>query len=596
MKKASLSSVILVFMAFSMNAQTHNSLSPRTKKVLDSTYTALIKKNKVVGMSLAIVDSGKIVYSIGYGFRDLENKIKANDSTIYRIGSCTKSFTSLSILQLQEKGKLQIEHSVKKYLPELNIQNHFGDNNPICIRDMMTHVSGLPCDVSNGFFCDSPPNINWLIQELNKQYTISPHRYKRAYSNVAYGLLGEVVAREGGLSYSNYVKEKIFKPLKMHSSYIELDTILVKQFSKAYVRKKITTEPLIRDEAAGLIHSTVLDMSNYLLMYLKKGEFENKYLLSPDGIDEMFKNQISDIDLYEGDNWGYGLYSNEVSWKHGNDSNIVNLIGHGGDTYAYHADFGFIPELGVGVVLLTNTDKGVYVRSASKLLKLYLKTEKKILLNTAYKAPKDSSKKISGEINCSGEFTKGVYNMNDFLIKVTNTSKIKFSQGPATVVLRQKENNPDHYKLKARVFGIIPIKIKDQEFKFVNRNGKIYAKAVFVKSGDEEYVGLKSEVKEIPSEWKKAFGKYELATKAYDCTNCAYSNPKGLKMVLKENKGFVKIITKSKSIDLKGNSFLELVDNHSAQTGGIGRGNGETVRILENGNVYFSGFEFKKVN
>jgi len=580
----------------SLLAQSFNEVRPATKRILDSAYSALIKKYKVAGMSIAIVDSGKIVYSMGYGFRDLENKLPANDSTIYRIGSCTKSFTSLSILQLHEKSKLFVEQSVTGYLPELKIQNHFGDSNLITIRDMMSHVSGLPCDVSNGFFCDAPPNINWLIDELNKQYTISPKRYKRAYSNVAFGLLGEVIARKGETSYSNYVKENIFLPLNMNSSYIQVDTVLAHRFSNAYVRKKRTVEPLIRDEAAGLIHSTVIDMSNYLLMFLNKGKYGEKYIISPDGIEEMCKNQIEDIALNEGEDWGYGLYSKQISWKKGTDSNVVRLIGHGGDTYAFHADFGFISELGVGAVVLTNTDKGVYVRNASKLLKLYLKSEKALQLNLTYAAPKDSSKKIKGEEDCFGDVTKGVYNINDFLIHVESTSKIKFRQGPATVVLKEKEQFPGHYKLKARIFGVIPIKIKDQEFKFVNRGGQIYAKAVFMKSGDEEYVAVKSQQKEIPLDWKKAYGNYELTKPAYSCKNCAYSNPENLKLVLKEKKGFVKLITKSKSADLKGESFLELVDNRSAQTGGIGRGTGETVRLLENGNVYYSGFEFKKSN
>lgn len=178
-------------------SQTHNKISARTKKVLDSTYTSIIKKYKAVGLSMAIVDSGQIVYSMGYGFSDKENQTPATDSTIYRIGSCSKSFTSLSILQLHEKNKLNIEHSVKQYLPELKIESRFNDNNQIFIKDMMCHVSGLPCDVTNGFFCDAPPDMNWLIAELNKQTTISPRRYKHAYSNSAYGLLGEVIARLG---------------------------------------------------------------------------------------------------------------------------------------------------------------------------------------------------------------------------------------------------------------------------------------------------------------------------------------------------------------------------------------------------------------
>ncbi len=587
--------VLISFVVYFSNAQTHNRVNARTKKVLDSTYTSLLKKYKAVGLSIAIVDSGRIVYSMGYGFSDREKKEVASDSTIYRIGSCTKSFTSLSILQLHEKNKLNIENSVKQYLPELKIGNRFNDNNQVFIKDMMCHVSGLPCDVTNGFFCDAPPDMNWLIAELNKQTTISPRRYKHAYSNSAYGLLGEVIARKGNTSYSNYVKENIFIPLNMRSSYVEEDSILSKRFAKGYVNNKLIKEPLIRDQAAGLIHSTVLDMSNYVLMFLKKGEHHTGYLLSPDGIDEMMKNQIGDITLPDQDAWGYGLYTKRAQIKKGQDSSVINIVQHAGDTYAYHADFGFIPELHVGAVLLTNSDKGASIRSVNKLLKIYLKETKGIKLNTNFKSPPDSLATATKR-TCSPEEIKGVYNLNQFLIKVTNAKKIKFKQGPVFVVLNQKKDEPYKYKLKALVLGLIPIKIKDQLFTFENRAGKTYAKVILTANGGEEYLAYKDVPKPIPATWKKVYGKYKLVSKIYPCTNCPYGNAEGLTMTLKEEDGFVVLITKAKSPDMKGKSFLEVVSDTLLVTGGIGRNTGESVKLLENGHIYYSGFEFEKTN
>jgi CubicO group peptidase (beta-lactamase class C family) len=578
------------------NAQTYNQVSARTKKILDSTYTALIKKYKAVGLSLAIVDSGKIVYSQGFGFEDRENRIKASDKTIYRIGSCTKSFTSLAILQLQEKQKLSIEHSVKRYLPELKIESRFGDDNQIFIKDMMCHVSGLPCDISNGFFCDAPPDMNWVINELNKQTTISPRRYKHAYSNVAYGLLGEVIARLSQSSYSQYIKQNIFTPLHMTSSYIDEDSSLSKQFARAYVNNKLIKEPLIRDQAAGLIHSNVLDMANYMLMFLNKGEFNHKYLLSPDGIDDMIKNQISGITLPESDAWGYGLYSSAALIKKEKDSSVVNIVQHAGDTYAFHADFAFIPELNLGVVVLTNSDKGVRIRSASKLLKTYLKQSRNILLNTGFVPPKDSIKHLTEKPACKPEDIKGVYNFTSFLIPVKNTKKIKFKQGPAKVVLNQRKDDATKYKVKAILLGCIPIKIKNQEFTFEKKESRVYAKVVFTETGREDFIGINALPKPIPETWKKSYGKYKPVSKVYGCTNCPYANTDGLSMTLKEKNGFVVLVLQAKSDDLKGSSYLEVLSEKVCVTGGIGRNTGETVKLLENGNVYYSGFEFAKAD
>ena len=88
-------------------------------KGIDSTYTTLLKRNIVTGTSIAIVDNGEIVYATGYGFSDLENKRKADANTIYGIGSITKTFTALSIMQLQEQKKLRVTNSIKDYLTDL---------------------------------------------------------------------------------------------------------------------------------------------------------------------------------------------------------------------------------------------------------------------------------------------------------------------------------------------------------------------------------------------------------------------------------------------------------------------------------------------
>ncbi|MCC6371470.1 MAG: beta-lactamase family protein [Bacteroidia bacterium] len=572
-----------------------NKVSERVKVVIDSTYNALIKKYKVVGLSLAIVDNGEIVYTNGYGFADRENKVAASDKTIYRIGSCTKSFTSLSILQLQEKKLLNINNSIKDYLPELKIESRFNDNNRIYINDMMAHVSGLPCDIINGFFCDSPPDINWVIEELNKQTTISPRRYKQAYSNIAYGLLGETIARLGKTTYSNYIKENIFKPLNMTSSYIDNDAELSKGFAKAYIDNKPLKEPLIRDQAAGLIHSNVLDMSNYLMMFLNKGSYNGKQILGQESIADMQQNHITDLYLPSSQDWGYGLYSKKVIVKKDKDSAFVRITGHGGDTYAYHADFGFINELGIGVVLLTNSDNGTIVNDAEKLLKIYLKNAKGKTLVTSYEEPLSDYAVANKGTNCALAERIGNYNFGNFAMQVKNVKKIKFKQGPATITMKPVKNDTNNYKIKIRIFGVVPISMNDEQWKFAKKDGTVYLKSTKTKSKKESFVGIRSSSLPITASWRNAFGKYKVVNKVYSCTDCPYTNNEGITLSISESKGFVQIKTKAKSPDMKNTALLELISDKLAVTGGIGRGTGETVRITENGNVYYNGFEFKKV-
>ncbi len=573
------------------NSQTNNLLNPNTKTCIDSTYKARIKKNKIVGASIAIIDNGKIVYATGYGFSDLKNKVEANENTIYRIGSCTKAFTCLSIMQLQEKGLLNIIQSIKNYLPDLTIKSRFNDTNEIYINEVMAHISGLPSDIYNGFFCDAPPNGKWLIQQLNNYTTAAPRQYKHAYSNVGYGLLGEVISRLSGQSYSNYVKEKIFAPLEMTSSFIEMDNNLKPRFSKAYFGKKEVYEPLIRDQAAGLIHSSAIDVCKFLNCLINEGRSNDKQLISSTSYQEMSKNQLSKSLFSKNKNWGFGLYTSKAQLidLEKKDTTVISIPQHGGDTYAYHSDFAYIPALGIGAVVLTNTDSGTEIADATSLLSLYLKKEKGKKINSKYKP-----KRITNNegVACSDDEIKGSYVINGSLIEVKNLDKIKFKQGPAKVCFIKNDSNT--YTVKAKLFGFIPIKIKDQAATFAKLNDRVYLKFVQPSIKQTDFMAAKELTKEIPDTWKKQFGNYKIKQGFYTCNECVLGDPKNMSIKLNTKNGLLQLKSKGTGFG-NDNFYASILNNQDAVTAGMGRATGDIIKILPNGNLYFQGFEFEKV-
>ena len=562
-------------------------ISEDLRAEIDSTYTTLLKRNKVTGTSIAIVDNGEIVYATGYGFSDLENKRKADANTIYGIGSITKTFTALSIMQLQEQEKLRVTNSIKDYLVDLKIENPFNDINQIYISDILCHTSGLPSDIANGFFVDNPPTISWVIKELNKQRLISPRRYISAYSNVGYGLLGEVISRVSGLSYGDYLRQNIFTPLNMTSSSIGYE---LNNTSKTYNGNKETIEPTVRDVAAGFISSNVIDVSNFISMLMADGSFKSNQILSSNSIVDMESNQLTNVSLTQSFAYGYALMIDSIKIKNHKkkDSTIVSIIGHGGDTHAFHADLAYIPEQKVGAVVLTNSVNGRSMSEASKLLKIYLERSKDIEVDLDYITP----------ISYKGVTPKddeifGKYNLGQLIFDVKDINKIKFKQGPVKAILSKKTNS-NNYSLKVWVFGFIPIKIKDQEFKFTKVNDEIYAKRLDTKTKYEFYLGKKNKVNlPYPESWKSMYGKYELTGKIYETTNRLYDFS-DLKLTASEKSGFLKVDLKSKSM-FSGTLHFDMISDKSAVLGGIGRGNGDVLRILENGNLYYSGFEFVKI-
>ncbi|MFK7772211.1 MAG: serine hydrolase domain-containing protein [Saprospiraceae bacterium] len=576
-------------------AQTHDKLKLETKEKIDKKYISLLKKAKVAGASIAIVDNGEIVYSMGYGFSDKANGIKANDQTIYGIASCTKTFTALSIMQLHEQGKLDINNSVKEYLPEFTMTNRFDPQDRIFINDMLTHTSGIPSDVMNGIMGDQPTSPDWLIRELNKQSTISSRRYHQAYSNAAYAVLGETVAKVGETkSYPEYLRQNIFGPLKMTSSHIDYDPVLAKKYSKGYLKKKEYQQPVIRDKPAGGIRSNVLDMANFIQMLIDRGKFGDIQIISPTSIIEMETNRSSDNLLpVEGiAGYGYGLGIHNIFVVEGQDSTMARSIGHNGNELVFHANYKYIPELKVGVVILTNTDKGPRIYNGTSLLDLYLQEEKGITLEFDKRINDQELKKAALEEAVSFADYQGFYVVPGAIIKVDQEKKVKFKVEKTKIVLKKKKD-ANQYSFTAKLLGFIPIKIKDVKGNFVKFKDQIYFKVS--ENGQGQYMGIKINPTPISKKWKNGFGKYERTGEKFSCSTCkALTNFDNLKIKISEENGFVLLETLGKSIAANQRYYLNLLSENNAVTHGIGRNSGITVKILENGNIYFDGFEFMK--
>lgn len=575
-------STILCFIVYGAKAQEICLIDSLTKKKIDSTYLALMIENKVSGMSIAIVDNGKIVYAKGYGFEDVEANIPASSKSMYRIGSITKSFTALSIMQLQSKGLLSVNDELKTHIPEFKIGFQNEVQSPILLRHMMAHISGMPSDMMNGFFTENPPSIDWTIKQTAQMKMSYQSAYSHSYSNLAYNFLGEVVARKSNQKYENYIQTEIFSPLGMKASFIYPDE--KNKTPKSYFGKTLVDEPLIADAAAGLIHSNVEDMSKYVMMYLNRGTLNGVRILDSLSILEMENKQTEELFLDENGNFGYGLYSGSYYYKKDNDSSLVKIIGHGGDTYTFHADMKYIPELGVGVVLLTNSTGGNSVNSGQRLLRLYLKERDDAKLKVKVK---DSLQ------NIKNEFEKGTYCITNFVFEANNEKQIKFKQGPAKIKASLQEEG--YYTMKAFMFGFIPFKIKNQAFYFENLNGIVYVKALNLSDNSTEYIGCKLEAASISESWKKSFGSYKVIN-AIPCDECPKMdlNFQNLTLEVSEKNGFLYFKLGGKDVGIDENFFAQVESEKCAISVGIGRSNGNTFRILENGNIFYSGFEFER--
>ncbi|RLE20007.1 MAG: serine hydrolase, partial [Acidobacteria bacterium] len=187
--------------------------------VLDRWIEKQVEYHRLPGLSIAIVYDQDIVWAKGYGFSDVEGKIPATPSTVYRMGSVTKVFTSSAIMMLRDQGKLRLDDPVSKYLPWFRIDNPFPDSPEITIRQLLTHTSGLPREADVPYWTDHIfPTREQLVKVVPTQELVAPPATTYHYSNLGMSLLGEVVAEVSGRSWAEYLQTEIFEPLGMSSS------------------------------------------------------------------------------------------------------------------------------------------------------------------------------------------------------------------------------------------------------------------------------------------------------------------------------------------------------------------------------------------
>jgi CubicO group peptidase (beta-lactamase class C family) len=129
--------------------------------IVESYASSLIeqemKKNKITGLSIAVVDDQRIVWSEGFGYANKAGDLKASADTVYNVGSVSKLLTVTAVMQLAEQGKIDIDAPIQTYLPEFRIKTRFPDTDPVTIRGMLTHHSGMPSDYFKGWVHDMEP-------------------------------------------------------------------------------------------------------------------------------------------------------------------------------------------------------------------------------------------------------------------------------------------------------------------------------------------------------------------------------------------------------------------------------------------------------
>lgn len=358
---------------------------------IDSIVNKAMATRPNAGIAIAVVKDNEIVHLKGYGVTSVNSNESVNENTLFAIASNSKAFTATALGILVDEGKLRWHDKVVDYIPEFKMYNPYVTEN-FNIQDLLTHRSGLGLGAGDlMFFPDgSDFSIDDVLNSFQYLKPTSAFRTKYDYDNLLYVVAGEVVARVSGMSWADFVETRIMRPIGMTRSvgvYQRLDDKKNVAFPHLTEKGKLRQfEPYIKNDeslgAAGGIYASVNDLSKWLLLNLNNGKYGkelNQQLISDMNHAELWKAHtniafnVEPAAPYKTHFSAYGL-----GWFL-SDKNGYIIVEHTGSLPGMLSNTILIPELNVGMVILTNTDPGSrsFYTIANEILDAYIGVESK---------------------------------------------------------------------------------------------------------------------------------------------------------------------------------------------------------------------------
>lgn len=535
-----------------------------------------MRKHKVVGLSLGLVDGPELVWAEGFGWADKAQKIPATAETGYRSGSVTKLFTASAAMQLRDAGKLDIDAPIDSCLPRFAIRPGVqGATRAPTAREIMSHHSGLPANLVKGMWSPRAEPFERVLDTLSGETRVQPPATVYQYSNLAMTLLGQCLQERAGLPFADLIARNLLQPLGMHHSAIEPGLSAKPDRALGYRKGRAETIPELRDTPAGGLNTSVADLARFVAMVLADGRSaDGTQVLRAATLTEMLEPQHHrplDFDIQVGLGWhlsGAGDIDIQGAGP---------VIHHAGGTLLFNSQLIALPEQQLGVVVLANSaeSRGTVDRVATKLLKAAL-AERRGIEQPEPKPLRSPSATPSPHLS-------------DFIGSYTTLVGLAhIEQGRKGLVLRSMGSRFDlidlgdnALRLNYRLFGLVNIDLKELgrvELRLQRVEGRRVLTATL--AGATIYSGERIEPRAIPEAWRQRLGTWKLTNLDND--------------ILLFDSVRLLIEQEVLALEIHGNPKIDpsrpilpliALDDEQARIPGVGRGHGETIRVERVGGV-----------
>jgi CubicO group peptidase (beta-lactamase class C family)/D-alanyl-D-alanine dipeptidase len=340
--------------------------------------SAEIEAKVIPALMIALVDDERIVWSRGFGFANPARSFAATADTPGRVGSVSKLFTDLALMQLVESGKLDLDAPVSRVLPEFAPRNPFGT--PITLRQLMAHRAGLVREPPVGHYFDpAPPSLIEVVKSLNNTDLVYEPGTRTKYSNAGIAVVGAVIERVRGEPFSESIRTTLLEPTGMGRTSFEPGPELARDLAIgsmwSYDGQPIATPTfLLGTGPAGNLVSTVTDLGRFLTVLFADGLGPGGPLLAAETLRSMLSPQLGKPGETPGFGLGFALSTLENERR----------IGHGGAVYGFATEVSALPDSKLGAVVIATKDcaNGTAKHVAETALRLMLAVRNKKPLPT----------------------------------------------------------------------------------------------------------------------------------------------------------------------------------------------------------------------
>jgi len=507
-------SLILLFFAATIYLLTRLPITDRVSAIDPSDFPSIIQysqgrvssimdKYNIPCFGFAMVNDQEVLSSYVMGFSHPDKDEKASLNTLFRACSISKIFTALEIMKLYEERLVDIDLPISVYLPELNVNSRFREQDPITIRKILAHRSGLPRNgcLQPWHWDESPDILESVVGSMNCSYMAYPPGYRYKYSNVAFDILGRIVEKKRKVLFQDHMDLEVLGKIGMDSSTFLPESDDLENIARGFrtsKNKRIPYETFNNIQmASGNLHSTIPDMCNFLSFIFRDCIIENRPFIKEETLKMMFQPQYS---------WPGDPHENGLAWRTDTHRLSELAVFHHGICLGTQSLVLLLPDRKLGVALFctsSSINDSALVNFGFEILTLLVKARDDIKLGPGSDQVIPPSKE---ELPEKGLFTGKYCFEEEFFDVFLDSDDLRIRIGESEIDLLHLEGNRfalsgsgnefERYgKLECRFF------LDQMEDDWV---AHIFREGVYLGRADKCAV-----LSESLEKWEKLEGKYE---------------------------------------------------------------------------------------